>query len=233
MKTAAGVCRLQLPLGRGIREPYRSKLWAALGRPSDVLPRLLVAMEAGGMAQRDIESAVEQARGSCVVSQSAGSALTDRLTPASDALRTRALSGDDSAYLCMATVYEPRRRWGSKTGLWWVWGLCVDGRQGLLSLSTAHRASAASGLEGLLALVQRGLQTPVTITTDGAPGLLKAVEAMWPRSLRMRCGFHKLPHLPQKGPPQAWPAGNALVADRREAPTFEAGQRRRPPLLAQ
>jgi transposase-like protein len=82
-------------------------------------------------------------------------------------------------------------------------------------------------------LVQRGLQTPVTITTDGAPGLIKAVDAMWPRSLRIRCWFHKMQTLHQKVPPQAWPAFKALVADRRDAPTFEEGQRRRQHLLAQ
>ena len=32
VKTAEGVFRLQLPQVRGLREPYRSTLWAALGR---------------------------------------------------------------------------------------------------------------------------------------------------------------------------------------------------------
>jgi transposase-like protein len=133
----------------------------------------------------------------------------------------------------MDTVYEPLRRWGSKTGILCVWGLCVDGRKGLLTLSTAHSESYDSCLEVLRELVKRGLQTPVTITTDGAPGLIKAVDAMWPRSLRMRCWFHQRQHLHQKVPPQAWPACKALVADRRDAPTFEEGQRRRQHLLAQ
>lgn len=32
---------------------------------------------------------------------------------------------------------------------------------------------------------------PLSITTDGAPGLTKAVEAMWSESLRIRCWAHK------------------------------------------
>ena len=55
---------------------------------------------------------------------------------------------------------------------------------------------------------------------------------MWPRSLRMRCWLHTRPHLPQQVPPQAWPACKALMADRRDAPTCEAGQRRQQALLA-
>jgi len=66
----------------------------------------------------------------------------------------------------MDAVYEPLRRWGSKTGMLCVWGICVDGRQVLLTLSTAHSESDDSCLEGLRDLVKRGLQTPITITTD-------------------------------------------------------------------
>jgi putative transposase len=81
-------------------------------------------------------------------------------------------------------------------------------------------------------LVKRGLQTPVTMTTDGAPGLTKAIDAMWPRSLRMRCWCHQMQNLHQKVPPQAWPAFTAVVADMRDAPTCEEGQRRQQALLA-
>jgi transposase-like protein len=40
-------------------------------------------------------------------------------------------------------------------------------------------------------------------------------------------------NLHQKVPPQAWPAFKALVADMRDAPTFEEGQRRHKALLLQ
>jgi transposase-like protein len=233
VKTAEGVFRIQLPQVRGLREPYRSKLWAALGRTSDVLTRLIVEMYAGGMSQRDIESALEKALGQFVVSKSAVSDMTDRLSHEYEAFRSRDLSGFDLAYLFMDTVYELLRRWGSKTGILCVWGICVDGRKVFLTRSTAHSESYDSCLEVLRDLVKRGLQTPITITTDGAPGLLKAIDAMWPRSLRMRCWFHTMQNLHQKVPPQAWPAFKALIADMRDAPTFEEGQRRQQALLAQ
>lgn len=233
VKTAAGVFRLQLPQVRGLREPYRSKLWAALGRTSEVLPRLIVEMYAGGMSQRDMESALAKALGPFVVSKSAVSEITDRLSHEYEACRTRDLRGFDMAYLFMDTVYEPLRRWGSKTGILCVWGICVDGRKGLLTLSTAHSESYESCLEVLRDLVKRGLQTPVTSTTDGAPGLMKAIDAMWPCSLRMRCWFHKMQNLHEKVPPQAWPAFKAFVADMRDALTFEEGPRRQQALLAQ
>jgi transposase-like protein len=79
----------------------------------------------------------------------------------------------------------------------------------------------------LRALVKRGLQTPVTITTDGAAGLTKALDTIWPKALRIRCWFHKMQNLQQKVPPQAWPEFKALGADMRDAPTVPEAERRR------
>ena len=132
----------------------------------------------------------------------------------------------------MITLKKTYCRKGRKTGGRCVWGTCLDGRKVLLSLSTAHSERYESGLEGLRNLLKRGLMTPVTLTTDGAAGLIKAVDVMWPRSLRMRCWFHKMQHLAAHVPPQAWPAFKALVVDRREAPSVEEGQRRCEQLVA-
>ena len=75
--------------------------------------------------------------------------------------------------------------------------------------------------------MKRGVQPPVTVTTDGAPGLTKAIDASWPKSLRSRCWFHKRQNLQQKVPPPAWSEFKALVADLRDAPTGPEAERRR------
>jgi hypothetical protein len=62
-QTAAGVCRVPRPPVRGLREPSRAKLWAALGRPSAVLTTLRVERSAGGMSQRAIARALDNALG--------------------------------------------------------------------------------------------------------------------------------------------------------------------------
>jgi putative transposase len=198
---------------------------------SDVLRRLIVEMYAGGMSQRDIEYGLEKALGQFVLSKSTVSELTDTLNQEYEAFRSRDLSGYEVAYLFIDAVYEPLRRWGSKTGVLCVWAICVDGRKVLLSLSTANRESQESCLEVLRDLLKRGLQTPVTITTDGAVGLTKAIDAIWPKSLRIRCWFHKMQNLQQKVPPQAWPEFKALVADMRDAPSVAEAERRRQELV--
>jgi putative transposase len=227
LKTAEGVLRVQVPQIRGREEPYRSHLWGQVAKTSEGLKRLIVEMYAGGMSQRDIEYGLEKALGHFILSKSMVSELTDILTQEYEAFRTRDLSGYEVAYLFMDAVYEPLRRWGSKTGVFCVWAICVDGRKVLLTLSTANSESYESCLEVVRDLAKRGLQTPVTITTDGAAGLTKALDALWPKALRIRCWFHKMQNLQQKVPPQAWPEFKSLVADMRDAPTVAEAERRR------
>jgi putative transposase len=227
LKTAEGVLRVQVPQIRGRQEPYRSSLWSQMAKTSEVLKQLIVEMYAGGLSQRDIEYSLEKALGQFVLSKGAVSEITATLTQEYEACRSRDLSGSEVAYLFMDAAYEPLRRWGSKTGVFCVWAICVDGRKVLLTLSTANSESYESCLEVLRDLVKRGLQTPVTITTAGAAGLTKALDALWPQALRVRCWFHKMQNLQQKVPPQAWPEFKKLGADMRDAPTVAEAERRR------
>ena len=61
-------------------------------------------MYAGGMAPRDLESALAKARGQCVVSQRAVRDITDRLPHAYEAWRPRALRGFALASVVLDTV---------------------------------------------------------------------------------------------------------------------------------
>ncbi|MCY0898301.1 MAG: transposase, partial [Firmicutes bacterium] len=89
-------------------------------------------------------------------------------------------------------VYEPMRRTGSTTeAVLAAWGVTQEGRNGLLSLSVGHAETADAWSDFLRDLVRRGLPCPLTVTTDGAPGLIQAVERQWPHALRIRCWAHK------------------------------------------
>jgi putative transposase len=233
LKTAEGVLRVKVPQVRGREEPYRSPLWRQVATTSDVLKRLIVEMYVGGMSQRDIESSLESALGQFVLSKSTVSELTDTLSEEYEAWRMRDLSQEAVAYLFMDTVYEPLRRWGQKTGVLCVWAICEDGRKVLLSLSTTNSESYESCLEVLRGLAKRGMQPPVTITTDGAVGLTKAIDAMWPKSLRIRCWFHKMQNLQQKIPAHLWPEVKALLVDMRDAPTPQKAEKRREAIVGQ
>lgn len=227
LKTGEGVLHVKVPQIRGQADPYRSQLWRNVGNTSDVLKKLIVEMYVGGMSQRDIEYGLEQAVGQFVVSKSTVSEMAESLTEEYETFRTRDLSHEPVAYLFIDTVYEPLRRWGQKTGILCVWAICEDGRKVLVSLSLTNSESYESCIEVFRDLGKRGMRPPVTITTDGALGLTKAIDAMWPKSLRIRCWWHKMKNLQQKVPDQAWPAFKALVVDMRDAPSRKKAEERR------
>lgn len=87
-----------------------------------------------------------------------------------------------------------------------------------------NKESYEAWLAMLRDLVRRGLRTPVSVTSDGAPGLVRAVEDVWPKSLRLRCWVHKMRNVLDKVPGYARAEVKVYLISIRDAPTYEAGQ---------
>ncbi len=66
---------------------------------------------------------------------------------------------------------------------------------------------------------RRGLGDPLLATTDGAGGLIRAVEEVLPRSERQRCLAHKMRNLQRKVPDEQWPEFRAAAAASYQAPS--------------
>ncbi len=73
---------------------------------------------------------------------------------------------------------------------------------------------------------KRGLPTPLTVTSDGAPGCLAAIEATWPSAERIRCWVHKMKNVLEKVPEAQREEIKRLLVDVREAPNHELGRER-------
>jgi putative transposase len=81
-------------------------------------------------------------------------------------------------------------------------GVRQDGQKVLLSVKNMGGESEAAWRALLDDLVNRGLRTPEVVIADGAPGLEKALAALWPDVLVQRCTVHKhrnlLAHAPDR-----------------------------------
>ena len=99
MKTGEGGLPVKVPQIRGRAEPYRSRLWNHGGPTSEVRKKLIVEMDVGGMAQRDIEQGVEKAGGHVLLSQSTVSEMAESLAEEYAAFRTRDLRQEPVADL--------------------------------------------------------------------------------------------------------------------------------------
>lgn len=158
------------------------------------------------------------ATGARLLTKSPGSELTETLWSDFEAFQARDLRPFPVEYLFLDAVFEPMRRTGrTREGVLAAWGIGRDGRRALLHLALGNTERSDNGLEFLRDLVKRGLRTPTTITSDGAPGLIQAIEQVWPRSLRLRCWAHKARNVLDKVPDAARAEVKAHLAQIREA----------------
>jgi len=224
IRTAEGAVPLQIPQVRQTPMPYQSRLVSFLRGHTDVLKRLVAEMYARGLSTRDIEDSFRDVTGKRLISASGVSAVTERLWEEYQAFTRRDLSGFAVEYLFVDAIYESLRlQAGGAEGLLCAWGILADGRKVLLHLTLGNQESYRCWLGMLRDMVRRGLRPPVSITSDGAPGLVRAIQEMWPKSLRLRCWVHRMRNVLAKVPDAARAEVKAHVAAIRDAPTHPAG----------
>ena len=223
VKSAEGEAAVRVPQVRAADEPYRSKLMEFLDGNSDVLERLVVEMYARGLSTRDVEDCFRDATGALLISRSAVSEITDQLWEHYQAFCHRDLSDIDVQYLFLDSIYESLRRYGAKEGILAAWCITSDGRKLLLHLAVGNKESEVCWTEFLRNIVSRGLQTPLSITSDGAPGLLNAIAEVFPTSLRIRCWYQRMANIRSKLPAEDAPEVLAHVRAVRDAATYAAG----------
>lgn len=233
--TAEGRVPLAVPQVRATDAPFHAQtLDAVRGRTAE-LERLVVELYARGLSTRDIEDAFRDPQsGACTLSRTAVSGITEALWQEYETFQPRELADFPVLYVFLDALYEALRRQGrTREGLLCAWGICEDGRKVLLHLSIGNSESYESWRDFLRDLVKRHLPTPLSVTTDGAPGLLRAVEEVWPKSLRVRCWAHKMRNILAKVPEDAQAEVKAFLEAVRDAPTPEAGRQAAEHVLAQ
>ncbi len=226
LRTAEGVIEVKVPQVRDTEELFQMAIWEALRRRTEVLDQLVLEMYTRGLSTRDIEDALREATGGRVLSRSTVSRISDVLWEEYEAFCQRDLSGVDIVYLFADAIYESlRQQAGLKEGILVTWGILGDGSKVLIHLSLGNKESYEDWLEHFRDLVRRGLPTPLTVTTDGAPGLIKAVEAIWPEAERIRCWVHKMRNVLDKVPEEVRPVLKPYLEAVRDAPDIETGRR--------
>jgi transposase-like protein len=190
LRTAEGAIDVAVPQVRGADAPFRSTLLSFLEGNSEVLDRLVTEMYARGLSTRDVEDAFRDASGELLISKSAVSEITDRLWEDYQAFISRDLSEISVEYLFVDAVFEALRRHGAKEALLVAWCIDSDGRKHLLHLAVGNKESEVCWTGFFRSMLERSLRMPTTATSDGAPGLIRAIEVCFPASIRIRCWFH-------------------------------------------
>jgi putative transposase len=64
------------------------------------------------------------------------------------------------------------------------------GKRVLVAVRLGQRERHEDWLDLGRDLARRGLRAPWLVVTDGAPGLIKAINELWPEADRQRCTVH-------------------------------------------
>jgi transposase-like protein len=180
LRTAEGAIEYGVPQVADRAETFVSRVRAGLAGRTAELEQLAVEMYARGLSTRDIEAAFRDASGASVLSRTAVSHVTERLWQEYEAFAGRDLSEFAIAYFFVDGVAERLHPGLPREAVLCAWGITED-------------------------LKRRGLADPLLAVTDGAPGLIRAVETCFPRALRQRCLVHRMRNLRSKAPESQWP----------------------------
>ena len=160
------------------------------------------------------------------VSRSTVSKITERLHEDLEAFRKRNLSEENILYLFLDGTYlKYRVESDHKEPVLVAYGIREDGKKVLLHVGPGNRESYGNWKAFLHEMTRRGLKTPLLVVTDGNPGVLKAVEVVFPVALRQRCQKHKMNNVLGKAPKEASEILKKAIHQSFHAETYEDGLR--------
>ncbi len=141
--------------------------------------------------RRDVEDSFRGEDGRSLPSRTALTQVTETLWKEYEEFATRDLSELRPLYLFLDGIAEKLRVGAPREAILAAWAITWDGAQVLLHVAPGTKESTECCRGFLEDMKRGGLADPVLVATDGAPGLIRAVEECFPTALRQRC----LPHM--------------------------------------
>jgi transposase-like protein len=200
-QTAEGALSVEMPQVRGAAERFISRVFpdARTVIRTRPLEALIVGGYVRGLSDRDIESLLAEA-GLGQVSKSTASRICRELRARYTAFCARSLADVELLALFLDAIYLPTRPSGTKEGVLVAWGYATQGQRVLVAVRLGQREAREDWLDLGRDLARRGLRAPWLVVSDGAPGLIKASEELWPHADRQRCTVHRLRNIVAKLP---------------------------------
>src|SRR5579859_5112075 len=201
IQTAEGEITIAMPQVRGTLERFVSRVIPDVRTVIRTRPleALVIGAYVRGLSDRDIESLLQEA-GLGKVSKSEASRICRELRERYRAFCVRSLKEVKLMVLFLDATYLATRPSGAKEGVLVAWGYTEEGKRVLLDVSLGQRERYEDWLEMGRGLGRRGLEAPWLVVIDGAPGLVRAVDELWPDADRQRCTVHRLRNIIGKLP---------------------------------
>ena len=201
VKTTAGPVGLARPKLRGTSEAFASRLFGAHVTRTNALESLVIASFVRGLSVRDVEATLAEALGDqAAISKSTVSAICGQIKEEYQAWARRRLDQITLDYLFLDASFFRMHPGSPAEPVLAAWGITTDGKPAFIGLAPGTGESTDAWHAFLTDLKDRGLASPLLIVSDGAPGLIAAIEQAYPRSLRQRCLIHRARNVLAKVP---------------------------------
>jgi transposase-like protein len=192
VKTTAGPVTLARPKLRGTTEKVASRLFGSHVTKTNALESLVIASFVRGLSVRDVEAALAEALGDqAAISKSTVSAICGQLKDEYQTWAQRRLDDITLDYLFLDASFFRMHPGSPAEPVLAAWGITTDGKPAFVGLAPGSGESADAWHDFLADLKDRGLPSPLLVISDGAPGLISAIEQAFPRALRQRCLIHR------------------------------------------
>ncbi len=165
---------------------------------------LVIAGFVRGLSTRDVEATLVEALGeAAAVSKSTVSRICEDIRDQFEAWSRRRLDDIELDYLFLDGSHFKYHANASAEPVLAAWGIDTDGKPVFVGLDAAASESGDAWEGFLTGLGERGLACPLLVISDGAPGLIGAVETTMGAALRQRCLIHRARNILAKVPKNA------------------------------
>jgi putative transposase len=201
VKTTAGPVTLARPKLRGTTELFASRLFGSHVTKTNALETLVISSFVRGLSVRDVEAALAEALGDqAAISKSTVSAICGQLKDEYQAWARRRLDEVTLDYLFLDASFFRMHPGSPAEPVLAAWGITTGGKPAFIGLAPGGGESADAWGGFLADLKDRGLASPLLVISDGAPGLIIAIEQAFPKALRQRCLIHRARNVLAKVP---------------------------------
>jgi transposase-like protein len=201
VKTTAGPVALARPKLRGTTEVFASRLFGSHVTKTNALETLVIASFVRGLSVRDVEATLAEALGDqAAVSKSTVSAICQAIKEEYQAWAVRRLDEVQLDYLFLDASFFRMHPASPAEPVLAAWGITTGGKPAFIGLAPGTGESFDAWHDFLAGLRDRGLASPLLIISDGAAGLIGAIEQVYPKALRQRCLVHRARNVLAKVP---------------------------------
>lgn len=193
VKLGCGDVTIGMPQVRDCGGSFHSRILPPYQTRMGELEQMIPLLYANGLSTRKVKRSVAKVLGKRGLSHTTVSRISQKLVDEFKAWKERRLDAERMLYLIVDGIrLGVRAGTREKEAVLVAQGFVESGKRVLLSVALGNRESYGAWKGFLEDLVGRGMRAPLLVVTDGNPGLLRAVEEVFPDSQAQRCTKHKM-----------------------------------------